>query len=84
MGNKDAIKPIRVTKIDANSQAEKLGLQVGDVFTHYDGKPVLNQKFFNAYRNAEAADGPPRELKVQRRGETLSFQVLPGRIGVSF
>jgi WD40 repeat protein len=84
LGNKDAIKPIMVSKIDANSQAEKLGLQVGDVFTHYDGKPVLNHNFFNAYRNAEAADDPARELKVQRGGETLSFQVLPGSIGADF
>jgi GTPase SAR1 family protein len=83
LGNEDAIKPVVVTSISANSQAEKLGIQVGDVFTHYEGKPVLNTNFFIAYRNAEPDEGLPKELKVQRDGETLIFQVLPGKIGVN-
>ncbi len=70
------------TKLFPNSQAEQLGIKVGDIFTHYDNKPVLDRNRFIYGRSKEPADGPAKELKVLREGKELVFKVKPGKIGV--
>jgi tetratricopeptide (TPR) repeat protein len=69
-------------RILPNSQAERLGIQVGDIFTHYDNKPVLDRNRFIYGRSKEPADGPAKELKVLREGKELVFKVKPGKMGV--
>ena len=64
------------------SQGEKLGIKAGDIFTHYDGKPVSDTFQFIATRNAEPQNSPPKELKVRRNEEVLTFTLSPGKIGV--
>ncbi|OQW91363.1 MAG: hypothetical protein BWK78_04870, partial [Thiotrichaceae bacterium IS1] len=71
-----------VVSIVLDSQGEKLGIKAGDVFTHYDGQPVIDVTSFTARRTAESSDSPPKELRVLRDGKELSFMVKPGKIGV--
>jgi len=67
-----------------NSQAEQLGIQVGDIFTHYNNKFVLGAShFIYIYgRSKEPAAGPAKQLKVLREGKELVFKVKPGKMGV--
>ncbi len=80
-GNPLTMKVI-VISVFPDSQGEKLGIQVGDIFTHYDGKPITDMTSFIAGRTAEPADGPAKELKVLRDGKELTFMVKPEKIGV--
>ncbi|MDM8555820.1 AAA-like domain-containing protein [Desulfococcaceae bacterium HSG7] len=73
---------IVVASVDEKSQAEKSGIKTGDVFTHYDGKPISDFEQLIAERNTEPKDGQPKELKVRRNGKMLSFMIAPGKIGV--
>jgi YD repeat-containing protein len=69
-----------VSQVLDNSQAQRLGLQIGDVITGYNQMPI------NAHCEllvAVAAPGTgPRTLIVMRAGQALMFQVQPGRLGV--
>jgi len=71
-----------VVSIVPNSQAEQLGIQVGDIFTYYDGKPIMNYVLFTTNHDSEPADGPPKKLTVLRKGKKRTFKVKPGKIGV--
>ncbi len=73
---------VLVAEVLPDSQAAKLGIKAGDIFTHYDGKPVLYSFQFDAVRDAEPPDSPPKELKVLRDGKKLVFMISPGKIGV--
>ena len=82
-----ANKPIPKTEILAtlvvpNSQGEKLGIQAGEVFTHYEGDKILNAACLIASRNTEQLDAPARNLQILRDGKVLTFSVLPGELGV--
>jgi len=71
-----------VISILSDSQGEKLGIQAGDIFIQYDGKPIIDVTSFIARRTAEPADGPAKELKILRDKKELTFMVKPGKIGV--
>ena len=81
MGNPSSqVGEFVVNKVLENSQAQRLGLQVGDVITIYDQIPINAAGEFIV-----AVDAPgngPRTLVVERAGQTLTFQVQPGKIGV--
>jgi S1-C subfamily serine protease len=73
---------ILANSVSPDSQAQKLGIQKGDIFTHYDGEPISERFRFAARRNAEPSDGPAKELKILRDDKELTFMVLPGNLGV--
>lgn len=57
------------------SPASKIGLQVGDIITHFDGKPINRENSF-ARLIREAGIGREISLTVLRDGETLNFSVV--------
>ncbi len=63
-----------VTRIDADSPAQKAGMRLGDVITAVNGKPVANQA---ALRNRLAliAVGDSAELEYLRGGARASMRV---------
>jgi hypothetical protein len=71
--------------VSPNSQAQKLGLQVGDVLVTYDGKPVLSSDTFVAMRANEKRDKQKkrRDLVVERKGKSIAVSVEPGLLGVA-
>ena len=73
---------VQVKAVIPNSQAEQLGIRPGDIFTHYNHKPVLGAVSFSYGRSLEPAAGPAQALKVLRVGKELVFNVKPGKIGV--
>jgi hypothetical protein len=82
--NGQPVKPkgrVLIMTIGQNSQAQRLGLQVGDVITEY------NQMTINAICELVAITHAPgdglRMLVVERAGQSLLFKVQPGRIGVA-
>jgi S1-C subfamily serine protease len=69
--------------VQPGSQAERLGIRVGDVLLTYDGKDVVNTIQFNRLRRAQDQLKAPRELKVLRGKRTLTIAVSPGLLGVT-
>jgi len=70
-----------VKQVIPDSRAAQLGIQVGDIFTHYDQQPILGRSQFIQGRAKEPADGAAKELTVLRDGKSLTFQLKPGKIG---
>jgi hypothetical protein len=62
------------------SQAERLGLQVGDILLRYDGQPVTQANLFIRICQAESKTGPARPLVVRRKDQTITVQVSPGQL----
>jgi YD repeat-containing protein len=73
-------KPIQlqvvVKAVGAGGQAERLGIQPGDVVVKYDGKEVANTPRFQAQTNDAGSRGP-RKLEVLRGGKPLTFSISP-------
>ena len=65
-----------------DSRAAQLGIQVGDIFTHYGQQPILGRSQLMRGRAKEPADGTAKELTVLRDGKSLTFQLKPVKIGV--
>jgi S1-C subfamily serine protease len=71
------------TLVLPGGQADILGLQAGDVLTHYAGEQLQGDAMgFIRMRKAEPADGPAQELRVRRGGRELRLQVKPGKLGL--
>ena len=70
-----------IEQVFPDSPAAQLGIQVGDIFTHYDQQPILGRSQFIQGRAKEPADGAAKELTVLRDGKSLTFQLKPGKIG---
>jgi S1-C subfamily serine protease len=68
--------------VGPGSQAEKLGLQDGDMLLRYDGKPVGQMHAFVEGRKKEGKKDGARPLVVGRGGKTVTVQVSPGPLGV--
>src|SRR5262249_45211289 len=79
-------KPVRVhvtvVEIVPDSQAERLGLQAGDVLVTYDNREVTDIAAFIAGR-ADEKGSKTHELQVLRDGKTLGFRVVPGMLGAT-
>jgi len=71
-----------VKQVSPDKPAAQLGIQAGDIFTHYDQQPILGSTQFILGRDKEPTDGAAKELTVLRDGKTLTFQLKPGTIGV--
>ncbi|MCK9604975.1 MAG: AAA family ATPase [Methylomonas sp.] len=71
-----------VTVTSLCCEAEKLGLNVGDIITRYDGQEVINH--FTLEQQMVRVGFKKRTLAVERDGKELTFQVSPGLIGIYF
>jgi membrane-associated protease RseP (regulator of RpoE activity) len=63
---------VMVARVAPGSPAEKAGIQVGDIITNLDGKPVESSWDVRA-RVRALADGATLPLEVQRQGKPLSL-----------
>ena len=71
-----AIKTRTVLKeFKPGSEAERLGLKLGDFFVSYDGRPVLLSDNFAKELNAQPKTHPARPLVVLRKNETVTIQL---------
>jgi hypothetical protein len=64
-------------------QADRLGLQRGDVLVKYAGNLIRNGQRFLYDRWLEQPGEPARDLEVLRRGTPLTVAVSPGALGVT-
>lgn len=71
-----------VRSVNEGSHGMKLGLRTGDVLMSYAGKPVRTTNAFIYGRASEAIGGARVELVVRRNGESMTFSVMPGMLGV--
>jgi len=72
-----------IDDVTAGSQAEKLGLQAGDIITHYNGTPVSNRKKFQAARKkAKSKKVKLAVMKLLRDGKKLEVKVNQNQIGI--
>jgi hypothetical protein len=72
-----------VTKVAANSPAQRKGLGVGDVLLTYDGVKYSNYGRFYERRRREKPGGPAHRLVVLREGKRLTFSIDPGFLGIN-
>ncbi|NVO08793.1 MAG: hypothetical protein HXX16_02420 [Bacteroidales bacterium] len=73
-----------ITEIKNNSEAEKVGLKVGDIIELYNNDLVYDIEMFGIERMSERfkQNLKSREVKVLRNGTRLTFTVTPGLLGV--
>jgi tetratricopeptide (TPR) repeat protein len=63
-------------------QAEKAGLQAGDVLTRYAGSKVISESQMR--RLIDHSKGSDIELEARRGGRTFQVKVSEGKLGVTF
>ena len=73
---------IVVKKVSPDSRAEQLGIQVGDILTHYAGQPIRGVESFIYGRSQEPTGGEVKKLQVLRGDKGLKFMLSPGGLGV--
>jgi serine protease Do len=69
-----------VIDVQANSQAERLGLRPGDRILTYDGKPITAAAALLTLVRAPGEG--TREVEILRNDERLRFTVAPGILGI--
>ena len=69
-----------ILEVTPKSQAQKLGLQNGDVIEAYDGKPVFTADDLIELTK-QSGDGV-RRVDVVREGRRLAFEAAAGRLGI--
>ena len=84
---KIAAKPVLVdlvvvTTVEPNTQGDRIGLMVGDVIASYAGRALQGTQQLQDLVRLHPNNGKAIELIVIRNGEVLSFDVLPGRLGI--
>ena len=78
-GDRVPTRPM-AAEIVPGGQAKAIGLEPGDTILSYDGKAGLNLATF--IRAVQVPGEGSRELRILRRGEVLTFQVQPGKLGI--
>ena len=71
---------LMAAEIVPGGQAKAIGLEPGDTILSYDGKAGLNSA--TLIRAVQVPGEGTRELRILRRGEVLTFQVQPGKLGI--
>ncbi|WP_263410184.1 RIP metalloprotease RseP [Terriglobus tenax] len=73
--------PIEVNEVDADTPAQRAGLQAGDKILSIDGQQLLSVPALLAYLNDQS--GKTSTLQILRNGQTITTQVTPeiGDIG---
>lgn len=69
---------LRLTKVLPDSQAEALGLSVGDIVRRID-----DQYLWTHYQSWPRTEEPQQLHYVSRNGEARSVRIQPGRVGVN-
>jgi serine/threonine protein kinase len=69
-----------IVEVFKNGQAERLSLQAGDVITAYNQMPI--NTFCELRIAVDALGDGPQTLTIARAGQTLTFQVQPGKLGI--
>jgi regulator of sigma E protease len=64
-----------VQEVEADTPAERAGLQDGDLVLAVDGKPVPG--FRGLAQRVRESEGRPLRLQVLREGQTLELEVVP-------
>lgn len=74
-------KPMGALVLDVGkgSPAEKAGIQVGDVITHFDGKEISEMRFLPRMV-AEAKIGKAAEVTYWRKGSSKTTKVMIGEL----
>jgi len=70
-----------VEQIVPGSSVSLLGIEIGDIFTHYNQQPILGKSQFTEKFAKEFAD-TIGEFKLLRDGKMLTFQLKPNEIEV--
>lgn len=70
-------QPPLVSQVYPQSAAADAGLQLGDVITSQNGKPVFSLSELE--QNVRASGGAPQQLTVWRAGETFELTLTPRR-----
>jgi WD40 repeat protein len=73
---------VLIEEVLPSSEAERQGLQAGDVILAYEGSNVLSAFQFASARKAESKDGGLKPLEVRRDGRVLTVHVGSGQLGV--
>jgi len=73
---------VHISQAVAGRPAHDAGLRAGDILTHLDGRKVVSADDLR-YRIGRTAPGTEVELKVWRRGETLTVAVTLDDLGDS-
>jgi hypothetical protein len=71
---------VEIQEVVPKGKAGALGLHVGDIIVRYDGKHYTD--FAKLVIAIKAPGNKPRELVVHRDGKEISYQVMPGLLGV--
>ncbi|MGL5095904.1 MAG: PDZ domain-containing protein, partial [Planctomycetia bacterium] len=72
-----------VFEVEPNSQADREGLKVGDVVTHYDAQPVTDLGELSKLARDAARDARDHLVVLARRGEQeMEMQFSPSKLGV--
>lgn len=72
-----------VTSVYANSAASANGLQVGDVITEINAKPVKDMNLSSARSLLTGGEGSKVNIKIIRNGEDLIFDLVHQRITIT-
>lgn len=76
-------KKLKVLSIQKGTQAEKLGIKVGDLVVSYNGKPVSsNTDLSGVIGEAKEAAVESAVLVVSRNGQEISLQVSLETLGM--
>jgi S1-C subfamily serine protease len=71
---------VKVQQVDRGSQAERLGLQAGDVLLDLGGRPITcASQFWGAVRAVKELT----PLRVRRGEQTLTLQLRPGPLRIT-
>ena len=69
-----------ILEVLPHSRAQALGLQTGDVFEAYDGKPVST--IGQMLDLIEAPGDKQRRIELMRQGHPLAIEAPPGKLGM--
>ena len=74
---------IVVLSVEADSQSARLGLKRGDIIVSYRGELLRSEVHLVQLMRRQAQNGAPTELVVDRNYEMITFDVQPGRLGLT-
>jgi S1-C subfamily serine protease len=76
------VMEVVVTTVEQKTQSARLGLMKGDIIVSYRGKAITTRQQLGDLITRHARDAGQIELVVDRNGNLLDFQVVPGYLGI--
>ncbi len=75
--------PYTIVSVYKGGTGELAGLQAGDVIISVDGQPLKGMQYDHIVKNLlRGKPGSLVTLEIERKGETMIFRVLRGRVVV--